>query len=845
MVCDSRVYRREGWPGATGNTPLATASCAIACRVGIVALRYDDGPAPARVAAERPVPMNAPVSLTQIAAVAEAGLAAPRLREIPYNYTSFSDREIVIRLLGTRAWEVLNRLREERRTGRSARMLYEVLGDIWVVQRNPYLQDDLLDNPRRRRLLIDALHHRLGAIEARRQPADDGERDAFVRELLTEAQAAVRRFAAQFEAMGELRRRVTRVLGRVTAKDNIKFDGLSRVSHVTDATDWRVEYPFVVLTPDTEAEMAGLVKGCVELGLTIIPRGGGTGYTGGAVPLTWDSAVINTEKLEAMSEVQMVELPGVDRARWRRCGPRRASSRSASPMRRSAPAMSSRSIPTSAEASCIGGNIAMNAGGKKAVLWGTALDNLASWRMVTPEATWLEVVRLDHNLGKIHDVEVATFELRYYDASGKQARTHRTARDSRPRLPQGGSRQGRHRQVPRRPAGDPEGRLRRPDHLGALGRAPDARAHAHGLPRVLRQREGRGAVDRRDQGLHVRGGEGQGGAILAGLEHLDDRYLKAVGYATKSKRGGLPKMVLVGDIAGDDADAVARAASEVVRIANSRAGEGFVAVSAEARKKFWLDRKRTAAISKHTNAFKINEDVVIPLPRMGEYTEGIERINIELSLRNKLALLDALEDFFRQRQPATGQERRRGRDRVGRAARGSRRSRRSRCCARCGRLWTGWLEGLDAVFPQLQDHTLRASWKTQVRAPLQSIFAGATLAPIVDECQKIHARVLKGRVWVALHMHAGDGNVHTNIPVNSDNYEMLQTAHEAVARIMALARSLDGVISGEHGIGITKLEFLTEGEIADFTAYKQEVSTRRAASTRASCCAMSPSMAGS
>jgi FAD/FMN-containing dehydrogenase len=49
--------------------------------------------------------------------------------------------------------------------------------------------------------------------------------------------------------------------------------------------------------------------------------------------------------------------------------------------------------PTSAEASCIGGNIAMNAGGKKAVLWGTALDNLASWRMVTPQAEWLEVTR--------------------------------------------------------------------------------------------------------------------------------------------------------------------------------------------------------------------------------------------------------------------------------------------------------------------------------------------------------------------------------------------------------------------------------------------------------------------
>jgi Fe-S oxidoreductase len=72
-------------------------------------------------------------------------------------------------------------------------------------------------------------------------------------------------------------------------------------------------------------------------------------------------------------------------------------------------------------------------------------------------------------------------------------------------------------------------------------------------------------------------------------------------------------------------------------------------------------------------------------------------------------------------------------------------------------------------------------------------------------------------------MHAGDGNVHTNIPVNSDNYEMLHTANAAVARIMAIARSLDGVISGEHGIGITKLEFLTEAEIQPFRDYKAKV----------------------
>ncbi|MBH1966431.1 MAG: FAD-binding oxidoreductase, partial [Comamonadaceae bacterium] len=312
------------------------------------------------------------------------------------------------------------------------------------------------------------------------------------------------------------------------------------------------------------------------------------------------------------------------------------------------------------------------------------------------------------------------------------------------------------------------------------------------------------------------------GVLLAGLEHLDDRYLKAVGYATKSKRhgGGLPKMVLFGDIAGDDADAVARATSEVVRIANSRSGEGFIAISPEARKKFWLDRKRTAAISRHTNAFKINEDVVIPLPRMAEYTDGIERINIELSLRNKIELADELEVFLE-----------RGNLPLGESSEGvvspellAEKVQQALVVVREVRaLWQGWLDDVDTLFPELQDHSLRASWKTQIRAPLRDIFTGTDFEPLLAALNAVQQRVLKGRVWIALHMHAGDGNVHTNIPVHSDNYAMLQTAHEAVDRVMALARHLDGVISGEHGIGITKLEYLSDAELAPFAEYKRRI----------------------
>jgi len=314
---------------------------------------------------------------------------AARLREIPYNYTSLSDREIVIRLLGPAAWDILGQLRQERRTGRSARMLFEVLGDIWVVDRNPYLQEDLLDNPKRRGLLVEALHHRLREIERRRQQRADGEGDARVLQLLEAARRAVERFAGGFEQARGLRQQARRLFRRHTHDDNIRFDPYARVSHVTDATDWRVEYPFVVLCPDAEEEIPGLVRACAQLGLTIVPRGGGTGYTGGAIPLTATAAVINSEKLDRCGAVEPTRLPGLERPVTT------VLTEAGVVTRRVAQAAELGGCvfavdPTSADASCVGGNIAMNAGGKKAVLWGTAVDNLAWWRMVDPDGNWLE-----------------------------------------------------------------------------------------------------------------------------------------------------------------------------------------------------------------------------------------------------------------------------------------------------------------------------------------------------------------------------------------------------------------------------------------------------------------------
>ena len=760
-----------------------------------------------------------------------------RIREIPYNYTSFSDREIVIRFLGEEGWDILNQLRGQRRTGRSARMLFEVLGDMWVICRNPYIQDDLLESEKRWGSLVHALNHRLDQIEAR------AEGRAETLRLLAMARQAVREFEAWLPRQRDLRRRALKRLSRHTRRDNIDFGGLARVSHVTDATDWRVELPFVVITPDREEEVAPLVAACIELGLTIIPRGGGTGYTGSAVPLHTDSAVINTEKLDDLSPVEERVLPGLDRpVPVIRAGAGVVTRRVAE--RAETAGLVFAVDPTSQDASTIGGNVAMNAGGKKAVAWGTTLDNLASWRMVTPDARWLEVERLDHNLGKIHEQATVRFRLKRFEPDGKT------------------------------PVGEPE-ILEIPGHAfrkAGLGKDVTDKFLC-GLPGV--QKEGcDGLITSAEFVLHRMPAhirtvclefyghdlhkavpaivetknylDGRDDVLLTGLEHLDERYVKAVGYTPKAARGERPKMVLIADIAGDDEDAVAEAASQVVRLANARDAEGFVAVSPEARKRFWADRARTAAIAAHTNAFKINEDVVIPLDRLADYQAGIERINIEQSLKNKLEIAAAQRAFLDEDwsellraqpdfEPSAELD----------AIVAEKKAAAGEHLEAVRRRWQALLDHLDdpaeahdalldevararrrpgdTLLDLLLRRDLRISYRREVRRVLGDIFAGNEFAAVRARLDQIHREHRNRRLFVATHMHAGDGNVHTNIPVHSNDYDMLREAERIVDRIMDLATALGGVISGEHGIGLTKYQYLPEPMKAAFARYKEQV----------------------
>ena len=55
--------------------------------------------------------------------------------------------------------------------------------------------------------------------------------------------------------------------------------------------------------------------------------------------------------------------------------------------------------------------------------------------------------------------------------------------------------------------------------------------------------------------------------------------------------------------------------------------------------------------------------------------------------------------------------------------------------------------------------------------------------------------------------HVGDGNVHPQIALNLENDEEYKNLMDAKSEIYALAISLGGTISAEHGIGIEKISY--------------------------------------
>lgn len=79
---------------------------------------------------------------------------------------------------------------------------------------------------------------------------------------------------------------------------------------------------------------------------------------------------------------------------------------------------------------------------------------------------------------------------------------------------------------------------------------------------------------------------------------------------------------------------------------------------------------------------------------------------------------------------------------------------------------------------------------------------------LAEVLARISAIAAENQVTVCNVFHAGDGNLHPNIPYNADNPDEAERVHRSMGQIMRACVDAGGSITGEHGVGLDKIGFI-------------------------------------
>jgi glycolate oxidase len=178
-------------------------------------------------------------------------------------------------------------------------------------------------------------------------------------------------------------------LAKIVGDKNITVDQekLETYSH-DEETDPRYQHmPEVVVFPETARQIAEIMKLANRELIPVVARGGGTGLAAAAVPL-FGGIVVSTERMNQVLEINadamyMVVQPGVRTDDVQKAAKEQG--------------MFYAGDPCSGDSCVIGGNVATNAGGNRAIKYGTTRNQVYGFESVTPQG---KIVRLGGRLEK-------------------------------------------------------------------------------------------------------------------------------------------------------------------------------------------------------------------------------------------------------------------------------------------------------------------------------------------------------------------------------------------------------------------------------------------------------------
>ncbi|QKF82662.1 FAD-binding oxidoreductase [Halarcobacter ebronensis] len=160
----------------------------------------------------------------------------------------------------------------------------------------------------------------------------------------------------------------------VVGEDNVKSDKAHKIAYCYDATKERFE-PDAVVFPRDEQDVSKIVKYCNEHKIIIVPRGAGSGFTGGALPANGGIILSLERHMNKLLEIDMQNLVGVVQPGLINMQFQKAVEEVG---------LFYPPDPASEEYSTLGGNVSENAGGMRAAKYGITKDYVMALRAVLP-----------------------------------------------------------------------------------------------------------------------------------------------------------------------------------------------------------------------------------------------------------------------------------------------------------------------------------------------------------------------------------------------------------------------------------------------------------------------------
>jgi hypothetical protein len=257
------------------------------------------------------------------------------------------------------------------------------------------------------------------------------------------------------------RKAVVDRLAQVMPREYVSAEPHTLVECSTDATDLRMELPLLVLFPETTEQIRQIVLLANEMEFAIVPRGGGSGLTGGAVPGRRRSVVLSLSKLKHRAHRSREQDPV--RPERRDHPDRHPGRRQGGPPAHGGPGV---------QGSLLAGR--QHLGECRRPLRLRVRDNAGQSPQLhhgPAHREIIEVRRKDHPRHKILPDETVVFEILDEDRQVTQTLTMQWGRLPLPR-----AWQGRDEQIPGGPARGAEGGAGRDHHRGVLHPPPKAQA---------------------------------------------------------------------------------------------------------------------------------------------------------------------------------------------------------------------------------------------------------------------------------------------------------------------------------------------------------------------------------